>query len=231
MPIGSATSQSVQRRQTALIEMGAEGGQVKSIQKLLNRHGAGLREDGAFGPKTDAAVRAFQRANGLAADGVVGPDTMAKLQSSGARPVPRNAEPATEITPDGPRRRETGYRNGRPFPLQLQSIGNSESLSERAAGRFLTMKEAARRDGVNLNVVSGFRTMDEQRSLYAAYKAGRGNLAAPPGYSQHQNGVAVDIETGGSRTSAAFRWLRENGANFGFRNTVPSEPWHWQFMG
>lgn len=230
MPVGSATS-SVQRRRTSLIEMGAEGAQVKNIQRLLNRHGAGLREDGAFGPKTDAAVRAFQRANALSADGVVGPDTMAKLQSSSARPAARNADTATEITPDGPRRRATGYRNGRPFPLQLASIGNGESLSERAAGRFLAMKDAARRDGVNLNVVSGFRTMEEQRALYAAYRAGRGNLAAQPGYSQHQNGVAVDIETGGSRTSAAFRWLRENAANFGFRNTVPSEPWHWQFMG
>lgn len=230
MPIGSATT-AAQRSRTNLIELGAEGGQVKNIQRMLNSHGAGLREDGAFGPKTDAAVRAFQRANNLTADGIVGRETMAKLQSSSAKPVPRNAEAPSEITPDGPRTRATGYRNGRPFPLQLASIGNSESLSERAAGRFLAMKEAARRDGVNLNVVSGFRTMDEQRSLYAAYKAGRGNLAAPPGYSQHQNGVAVDIETGGSRTSASFRWLRENGANFGFRNTVPSEPWHWQFMG
>ena len=48
---------------------------VRSLQYLLNAHGAGLQVDGIFGPRTNAAVRAFQRANGLVVDGVVGPRT------------------------------------------------------------------------------------------------------------------------------------------------------------
>ena len=45
---------------------------VRSLQYLLNAHGAGLAVDGLFGARTDVAVRAFQRAHGLVVDGVVG---------------------------------------------------------------------------------------------------------------------------------------------------------------
>jgi peptidoglycan hydrolase-like protein with peptidoglycan-binding domain len=45
---------------------------VRDIQKRLNAHGSHLAVDGAFGPRTEAAVRAFQRAHKLAADGIVG---------------------------------------------------------------------------------------------------------------------------------------------------------------
>lgn len=45
---------------------------VRSLQYLLNAHGAHLVVDGVFGPRTDAAVRSFQRTHGLVADGIVG---------------------------------------------------------------------------------------------------------------------------------------------------------------
>lgn len=48
---------------------------VRSLQYLLNAHGAGLAVDGVFGARTEAAVRAFQRDHALVVDGVVGEQT------------------------------------------------------------------------------------------------------------------------------------------------------------
>lgn len=62
-----------------VLHSGATGDSVKTLQTKLNKHGAKLKVDGAFGPSTFAAVKAFQSANHLAVDGVVGPRTWAKL--------------------------------------------------------------------------------------------------------------------------------------------------------
>lgn len=52
---------------------------VRSLQHLLNHHGANLNPDGVFGEATEAAVKAFQAERDLAADGSVGPQTWAAL--------------------------------------------------------------------------------------------------------------------------------------------------------
>jgi hypothetical protein len=91
------------------------------------------------------------------------------------------------------------------------------------------MRIAAARSGVHLRIVSGFRTMPEQEYLYNCYRTkrcNRGNLAARPGYSNHQNGLALDLNT---KDRGVLRWLNANGANYGFRRTVRSEPWHWEY--
>lgn len=57
-----------------------------------------------------------------------------------------------------------------------------------------------------------------------AKKAGRPNTASP-GYSNHGNGVAVDIHPGPIQA-----WLKSNASRFGWVNDVPSEPWHWSYL-
>lgn len=63
------------------IRQGARGDAVREAQRLLNRHNANpqLTEDGIFGPRTDAAVRTFQRQRGIGVDGIVGPVTWGRL--------------------------------------------------------------------------------------------------------------------------------------------------------
>jgi peptidoglycan hydrolase-like protein with peptidoglycan-binding domain len=62
-----------------LVRQGDTGETVKTIQHLLRQHGATIEADGIFGPKTLAAVRAFQQQKNLQVDGIVGPQTFGAL--------------------------------------------------------------------------------------------------------------------------------------------------------
>jgi hypothetical protein len=75
-------------------------------------------------------------------------------------------------------------------------------------------------------VISSFRTRAQQAELYRRYKAGNGNLAAPPGQSNHETGNAVDISSSWLASNPQVkRWLLQHG----WTNDVPGEPWHWQY--
>ena len=62
-----------------ILVLGDRGPEVAAVQKRLNEDGAQLKVDGIFGPGTRGAVAAFQAANGLVPDGVVGPATLKAL--------------------------------------------------------------------------------------------------------------------------------------------------------
>lgn len=65
----------------ATLKRGSAGPAVRRVQIMLNRQGFGtLKQDGQFGPATESAVKAFQRKNGLDADGKVGALTQAKME-------------------------------------------------------------------------------------------------------------------------------------------------------
>ena len=61
------------------VRRGDSGEFVKAAQNELDRHGHALAIDGIFGPKTDGAVRQFQKSAGLVVDGIVGPHTWRAL--------------------------------------------------------------------------------------------------------------------------------------------------------
>jgi hypothetical protein len=117
------------------------------------------------------------------------------------------------------------YDHGRPFTIQVINI-DGKPASKPTGDAFLAMQKAADAAGVKLVINSGFRTMAEQQHLYSCYQHGNcnnGNLAAKPGYSNHQSGRALDLSTS--------PWLVKNAARFGFKRTVPSEAWHYEFFG
>lgn len=64
-----------------VIQMGDKGESVKWLQWELNRHGASLKVDGIYGNQTKLSVLLFQKQNGLVADSIVGPKTIAALKS------------------------------------------------------------------------------------------------------------------------------------------------------
>jgi hypothetical protein len=121
----------------------------------------------------------------------------------------------------------TGYRNGSPYSLKVVTVGGKPTAVA-TAHAFLKWQAAADRAGVSLSINSGFRTMDQQRYLYNCYQTKRcnnGNLAARPGYSNHQNGDALDLAT------SSWSWVQRTAAQYGFRATVPGERWHYEYRG
>ncbi len=134
------------------------------------------------------------------------------------------AAPAAAETAVLTARPAVGYHRGRPQRIQVVSLGWAE-VEVSTARAFLAMAEAAAEDGVELWITSGFRSQEEQRAFYQAYREGWGNRAARPGHSNHQSGAALDLYVGGG----VYDWLARNARRFGFRRTVPSEPWHWEY--
>ncbi len=119
-----------------------------------------------------------------------------------------------------------------------------------AARAWLHMRDAALRDDVVLEAISGYRSHDHQLGIFER-KRSRGlgieeilAVNAAPGFSEHHGGMALDIGTPGEppaeesfEHTAAFAWLQANGGGHGFAMSYPRdnphgivhEPWHWCF--
>jgi LAS superfamily LD-carboxypeptidase LdcB len=123
-------------------------------------------------------------------------------------------------------RTATGWAHGHKKKIQLVWIGGVE-LEVKTARAFRVMARAAKTAGIELLIRSGFRDNDAQRELYARFKKGWGNLAARPGYSNHQSGKAVDIVI---EDYKVYDWLKHHAKKFGFKRTVRREAWHWEYV-
>lgn len=107
---------------------------------------------------------------------------------------------------------------------QVQRPGGK--IDSSIAPSFDAMVAAAKKDGIDLQIESGWRSRAEQEVLYQKYLNGTGNLAAKPGTSNHESGQAIDFKN----TPGAFDWLKKNAEKFGFQN-LPGEPWHYSVNG
>ena len=92
---------------------------------------------------------------------------------------------------------------------------------------FDLMDAAANAAGVDLVVVSGFRSDAEQAVLFARHPDPK--WVAPPGRSRHRDATELDLNmhNGGG---GAYAWLSRNGARFGFVQRYSWEPWHWGYL-
>ncbi len=118
----------------------------------------------------------------------------------------------------------------------------------------LKMREEAKKDGIYLVFLSGFRSINLQNDIFYSLKsirnqeaAERARVSAPPGYSEHSTGFAIDIGDATQRetdfesdfeNTDAFRWLIKNAAKFHFKLSfnkdnkyIDYEPWHWRYEG
>jgi hypothetical protein len=159
----------------------------------------------------------------------------AQIEPAPSRPEPVAVaeDPEPVIDPawviDGTPVQRVGYRHGRRHTFEVVPLGPAAVEVELTTARaFLDMRGAAAEVGIELRLVSGFRTAEQQRALFRAWKKGRGNKAARPGMSNHQSGRALDIAV--NSVPGAFEWLERHGPTYGFKRTVASEPWHWEYV-
>ena len=152
------------------------------------------------------------------------------------------------------------------YPVETKECGSAtainKTLQTEAADAFLAMQAAAAKDGVTIWMQSGYRSVDYQKNLYdqktqyfrnkglseAEAKKQAANIVNPPGYSEHNCGLAADLNspehtdlTEGFENTEAFRWLSAHAVEYGFILRYPKnaeavteityEPWHWRYVG
>ena len=152
------------------------------------------------------------------------------------------------------------------YPVETKECGSAtainKTLQTEAAEAFLSMQAAAAKDGVDVRMQSGYRSVSYQKKLYdnkphyyrdkglseAAAREKAAAIVNPPGCSEHNCGLAADLNSPehttldtGFADTAAFRWLCENAEQYGFILRYPKEaesvtgityePWHWRYVG
>lgn len=132
----------------------------------------------------------------------------------------------------------------------LEPVYGGGELRPEAAQAFRLMADAAREEGVSLCSVSAYRSYKTQISTYGHYlrqyrQETVDTFSARAGHSEHQTGLALDINTASSRdhfeTTEAFAWLQENCTQYGFilrygqgKEHITGyrfEPWHYRYVG
>lgn len=131
---------------------------------------------------------------------------------------------------------------------ELDYYGREQRLTPPALEAWQQMKAKAALEGIEVFLISAFRSVDYQCQLIRRkLEAGQSIMDilcvnAPPGYSEHHTGRAIDVGTSNCpaleeefENTAAFAWLQHNAAEFGFHLSYPRgnasginyEPWHW----
>ena len=221
---------------------------------LLNRHAPVLSASAASAPAEDAE-------NSLL------PAASSTVEETNGNVLGLTADEAAAMLAD-PLMVLVNHTNKMPddYTFDTKECGSATAVNKTlqtvACDAFLAMQKAAAADGVTVWMQSGYRSVKYQTSLYerktkyyldkgydnATAKEKAAAVVNPPGYSEHNCGLAADLNspehTGldeGFEKTAAFRWLCEHAGDYGFILRYPKdaedkteiiyEPWHWRYVG
>lgn len=145
---------------------------------------------------------------------------------------------------------------GRVLPADYApaNLAGSVNLRSDSALALADLMGGAAKDGLQLILVSGYRTYASQQSVYSGYVATQGQAAAErfsarPGHSEHQTGLAADVGASSGKcqldkcfgATAEGEWLAANAHKYGFIIRYPKdqqavtgydyEPWHIRYIG
>lgn len=121
-------------------------------------------------------------------------------------------------------------------------------VNAEASAAFASMADAAAKAGLNLYISSGYRSYDYQSQIYQNYcnlygQAEADTFSARPGHSEHQTGLAFDLNTidDSFADTAEYPWVCEHAHEYGFIIRYPEgkesitgyqfEPWHLRYLG
>mgnify|MGYP000771284117 CR=1 FL=1 len=176
-------------------------------------------------------------------------ESLAQPAENGAQQSPLTAAQAQALL-DDPRMILVNRTHKMPedYPVKTKECGSAtainKTLQTEAAEAFLSMQAAAARDGVDVRMQSGYRSVSYQKKLYdnktqyyrnkglseAAAREKAAAIVNPPGCSEHNCGLAADLNspehTGldeGFEKTAAFRWLCEHAGDYGFILRYPKD--------
>ena len=132
----------------------------------------------------------------------------------------------------------------------VYSYGENQKLRRIAYDAFISMFNAAKKENITLIINSSYRSYEEQEEIYNKYAKWYGDeadkIAAKPGFSEHQTGLSVDIQSYNTNRdtfeeSEAFKWLDNNAYKYGFILRYPKdkeyltgyayESWHYRYVG
>ena len=134
---------------------------------------------------------------------------------------------------------------------KMYSYGDNQILTKEAYEAFIKMFKSAKNENLTLIINSSFRSYEDQEEIYNYYKNLKGedyanSIAAKAGFSEHQTGLAIDIQTYGSTSKTfeefdEFKWLQDNAYKYGFILRYPKdkeyitgydyESWHYRYVG
>lgn len=143
------------------------------------------------------------------------------------------------------------------YSVELTELSNGQKIDSRIYPALQEMFDAARAEGIYPIVSEGYRTAEEQQEILddkiqayinEGYSRARAEKSAKewvalPGTSEHQLGIAVDINADKSKCSneEVYTWLAENAYKYGFILRYPMgkheitgtsyEPWHYRYVG
>ena len=188
-------------------------------------------------------------------------DSDSGVDSGGAEEQLASAYLPLQFLDSGSTESALGFISGDAYEVELLDLSKSSLADDPELGINITSKwitgrdtahafcgmfNLARQEGFpGLQIESGFRSDEEQSYFWNCYQncnCNDCNVAAKPGTSNHQNGIAIDIKTCPSCKTAAgeayrccdvpeYRWLLANAWRFGFKDTVTSEAWHFEHLG
>lgn len=135
----------------------------------------------------------------------------------------------------------------RQIPNDFTHQGSTIYILAEAYPSLVKMLDKAHLDGIDLKVESAYRSINYQTRIFIRMlDQGRTfddiiRYVAPPGYSQHMLGTAMDFypSNWAFAETEKYQWLQENGHLFGFEETysknnrfrMPWEAWHWNYVG